>query len=105
MYERKTKCILVLFAVLAQFMCFLTIAETWHLDKNQADWKVVSQRTEDRYLLAVSELKRTINTGQIDAIEPAVTKLKEDFPDITGPDLDVFIEAEKLYAKRKFSII
>lgn len=75
-------------------------AETWRLDK-QGQWKTVS--AEDKYLLAVAEIKKLVNTGQAEAVRQAIDKLKKDFPEIAGPDLDAFMKAEILYSKGKFS--
>ncbi len=77
-------------------------AKTWRLDQNR-QWKAVSTEGQDKYLLAVSEIKQLVNTGRTKDAAKAVIKLKKDFPEIAGPDLDAFIEAEMLFAKGKFS--
>jgi len=77
-------------------------AKTWRLDQNQ-QWKALSEEGQDKYLLAVAEIKQLIDTGRTKDAVKAVTKLKQDFPEITGPDLDAFIEAEMLFAKGNFS--
>lgn len=76
-------------------------AETWHLQKGE-DWKALSKRGEDGYLLAVAEIKKLINKGQTDAVGEALERLKKEFPEIAGPDLDSFIEAEMLFSEGKF---
>jgi len=77
-------------------------AETWRL-KQGRDWKAVSAEAEDKYLLAVAQIKKLVNTGQTEAVRKALDKLKKDFPEIAGPDLDAFIEAELLFSKGKFA--
>jgi len=77
-------------------------ATTWRLDQNQ-QWKTVSAEGQDKYLLAVAEIKQLVNAGRTKDAAKAVVKLKKDFPEIAGPDLDAFIEAEMLFAKGKFS--
>jgi outer membrane protein assembly factor BamD (BamD/ComL family) len=77
-------------------------AETWRLGQN-GDWKAVSAEGEDKYLLAVAQIKKLVNTGQTEAVSKALDKLKKDFPEIAGPDLDAFIEAEKLFSEGKFT--
>jgi len=77
-------------------------AETWHLGRD-GDWKVVSAEGKDKYLLAVTEIKRLVNTGQTEAVWQMINKLKKDFPEIAGPDLDAFIKAETLFCEGKFS--
>jgi hypothetical protein len=71
-------------------------ADTWRLGKEQ-DWKAVAPEGRDKFLLAVAETKKLVNTGQTKAASQAFDKLKKDFPEITGPDLDVFIKAEMLF--------
>lgn len=77
-------------------------SETWHLEQG-LDWKAISAKGEDKYLLAVAQAKELVNTGQTEAARKALNKLKKDFPEITGPDLDAFIEAEMLFCEGKFT--
>jgi len=74
---------------------------TWRLGKDQ-EFKTVSPEGKDKFLLAVAETKKLVNTGQIKAARRAFDELKKDFPEIAGPDLDAFIEAEILFCKGKF---
>lgn len=74
--------------------------QTWRLGE-EGQWEVVS--AEDKYLLAVAEIKKLVNMGETLAVEQAIDKLKKDFPEIAGPDLDAFIKAEMLYSKGKFT--
>jgi len=85
--------------------------QTWRLNEEE-QWKAVSAISatgkgegtgEDRYLLAVAEIKELVNMGETSAVGQAVDKLKKDFPEIAGPDLDAFIKAEVLYSKGKFT--
>jgi outer membrane protein assembly factor BamD (BamD/ComL family) len=75
-------------------------ADTWRLGDKQ-DWQSLS--ADDRYLLAVAETKKLVNAGQTEAASKAFDKLKKEFPEIAGPDLDVFIEAETLLCEGKFT--
>lgn len=77
------------------------LADTWHLEKGR-DWKAVSAEGKDKFLLAVAETKKLVNTGQNKAARKAFDVLKKDFPEIAGPDLDIFIEAEMLYCRGHF---
>jgi outer membrane protein assembly factor BamD (BamD/ComL family) len=77
-------------------------ADTWRLGGEQ-DWKSLSTDQKDKYLLAVAETKKLVNAGQTAAARKAFNKLKKDFPEIAGPDLDVFIEAEMLFCRGKFT--
>lgn len=76
-------------------------ADTWRLEKGR-DWKAVSAQGQDKFLLAVAETKKLVNTGQTKAARKAFDKLKKDFPEIAGPDLDAFIKAEMLFCRGKF---
>ncbi len=85
---------LVILAVLAASST--VSADIWRLEKGQ-DWKPVSAQGKDKFLLAVAETKKLVNTGQTKAAREAFDKLKKDFPEIAGPDLDAFIKAEILF--------
>ncbi len=76
-------------------------ADIWRLEKGQ-DWEAVSAEGKDKFLLAVAETKKLVNTGQAKAAREAFDKLKKDFPEIAGPDLDAFIKAEMLFCKGDF---
>jgi outer membrane protein assembly factor BamD (BamD/ComL family) len=77
-------------------------AETWHLEKGN-DWKQVQPDTQDNFLMAVAGIKDLINNGKTRQVRRAYENLKQEFPQIQGPDVDAFIKAELLYAKRKFN--
>ncbi|MHC4114032.1 MAG: outer membrane protein assembly factor BamD [Planctomycetota bacterium] len=68
-------------------------AQTWHLEKGQ-DWQALSAEGEGRYLLAVAEIKRLVDAGKKEDVLKAYDKLKKDFPEIAGPDLEAFMKAE-----------
>jgi outer membrane protein assembly factor BamD (BamD/ComL family) len=90
----------MLAAVTGVFASSIFSAETWRLGE-EGQWKAVS--AEDRYLLAVAEIKKLVNMGQTKAVGQAIDKLKKDFPEIAGPDLDAFMKAEMLYSGGKFT--
>lgn len=75
-------------------------AETWRLGK-EGQLKAVS--AEDKYLLAVAEIKKLVNMGETKAVGQAINKLKKDFPEAVGPDLDAFMKAEMLFCAGKFT--
>jgi tetratricopeptide (TPR) repeat protein len=76
-------------------------AQTWRLSPD-GELEVLSAE-KDKYLLAVSEIKKLVNTGQTEAVTRAVEQLKKDFPEIAGPDLDAIVEADMLFCKGKFT--
>jgi len=77
-------------------------ADTWHLERGR-DWKAVSAEGQGKFLLAVAETKKLVNTGQTEAARKAFEALKKEFPEIAGPDLDAFIKAEMFYCKGRLS--
>jgi hypothetical protein len=77
-------------------------AGTWRLE-DTGNWKQVSQQGQDKFLMAVAEGKKLVNTGQTKAARKAFEQLKEEFPEIAGPDLDRFIKAELLLSRRKLT--
>ena len=100
MPERTTQFIVLAAIVLSTFT--LLQADTWRLGPQQ-DWQSLSADQKDKYLLAAAETKKLVNAGQTGAARRAFDKLKKDFPEIAGPDLDVFIEAEILFCQGKFT--
>ncbi len=98
----KYKKILIALAIAAVLPALSTVsADTWRLGKDR-DWKAVSAEGQDKFLLAVAETKKLVNTGQTKAAQKAFDKLKKDFPEIAAPDLDAFIKAEMLFCRGKF---
>ena len=80
-------------------------AKTWRLESADGgpNWKLVSTQKQDKYLLAVAQIKRLVNTGQTEDVRKALDRLKKDFPEIAGPDLDAFIKAEMLFSNGEFT--
>src|SRR4030043_238081 len=92
--------LVMLIAAAGVFVSPVFSAETLRLGED-GQWKAVS--AEDKYLLAVAEIKKLVNTGQTKAVGQAIDKLKKDFPEIAGPDLDAFMKAEMLFCEGKFT--
>lgn len=102
MFKNKIR-FLIFSAVVLVLSCegLLVWAKTWRLGKGQA-WKEVSEQGQDKYVLAVAEIKRLVNAGKTEAVRKALDELKRDYPEIAGPDLDAFVEAEILFSEDKF---
>jgi outer membrane protein assembly factor BamD (BamD/ComL family) len=100
MLRNKLKLVILVMAIVLSTMS-VGRADTWRLGKDH-DWQAVSAQGGDKFLLAVAETKKLINTGQAKAAAQAFEKLKKDFPEIVGPDLDIFIKAEMLFCEGKF---
>ncbi|MHC4357119.1 MAG: outer membrane protein assembly factor BamD [Planctomycetota bacterium] len=77
-------------------------ADTWRLDADQK-WKEVSAERRGRFLVALANADRFVNTGQVEQAQASFDAIKKDFPEIAGPDIDLFIEAEMHYCKGKLA--
>jgi tetratricopeptide (TPR) repeat protein len=75
---------------------------TWRLEKG-GKFRAVNPDSEDKFIMAVAEAKRFVNTGQVSAARWAYDELKKDFPEIVGPDFDLFVKAEIFYCKGQFT--
>ncbi|MBN2269285.1 MAG: tetratricopeptide repeat protein [Sedimentisphaerales bacterium] len=74
--------------------------DVWRLD-NDEKWTLISP--DDKFLVAVAEVKKLVNTGQTEPARLAYEQLKKDFPELADPDLDAFIEADLLFSQGKFT--
>jgi len=102
MLEYKMRFVIVLAVILLLSALPVVGGETWRLEQGR-DFKAVSPEGEDKYLLTVAQIKKLVSTGQTDKAGKAFDKLKKDFPEIAGPDLDAFIKGEMLFCKGKFT--
>lgn len=102
MLKYKMRFVMVLAVILLLSALPVVGGETWRLEKGQ-DFKPVSPEGGDKYLLAVAQIKKLVGTGQTEQAGRAFDKLKKDFPEIAGPDLDAFIKAEMMFSKGKFT--
>jgi len=75
--------------------------ETWHLEGGE-QWKAVSESGRGQYLPAIAEIKKLVDSGDVEAVKEAAAELKERFGEFSGPDWDAFMAAEILYCKGKF---
>ena len=83
---------------LAVSVGMVSAAETWMLNDGQ-NWENIADSPHGGYIMAVTNVKKLIDTGQLDEAKKAVSQLKKDFPQIAGADLDAFMAAEELYAQ------
>jgi outer membrane protein assembly factor BamD (BamD/ComL family) len=77
-------------------------ADTLHLT-GDGEWEKVADDAAGKYMLAVAKIKQLITAGEVKSAQDALERLKADFPDAAGADLDAFMEAEMLYAARKWA--
>ncbi len=87
-------------AVLVVLLGGFAGAATYLLD-DSGDWDSIADTPEGQYLLAISKIKQDIQTGEDEPVMKALEKLKNDFPELAGEQVDEYIEAEKLYFQGK----
>ncbi|UCF00232.1 MAG: tetratricopeptide repeat protein [Planctomycetota bacterium] len=102
MYKCKVRFIVVSAVLVLLSVLPLYSAETWRLGQGQ-DLQSMSAEGEDKFLLAVAEIKQLVITGQADAVSEALEQLKKEYPEIAGPDFDAFVDAEMLFCKGELS--
>lgn len=71
-------------------------------ETGQSDSKAVNPASKDQYLQAVANITKLVNAGEKKDVGKAASKLKKDFPDFAGADVDAFIKAEKSFCKGQF---
>ena len=76
-------------------------AQTLHLDADDT-WQNVAESADGGYMLAVANIKQLITAGKPRQAQQALADLKNNFSEIAGPDLEVFMQAEMLYAQGKW---
>jgi len=101
MSERWLQFVMVCTVVLLLSAPLAAPKETFRLDKG-GQLKALETQGQDKYLLAVCQVKKLIEAGRAKAAGKAVEQLKKDFPEIAGKDLDAFFEAEMLFCRGKF---
>ena len=72
MFKSKLR-FLIVSAVVFVLCCELPVvwSKTWRLENGQA-WKEVSEQEQDKYVVAVAEIKRLVNAGKTEAVRKAL---------------------------------
>lgn len=96
------KQVLAASAVILFIWSGLANCETWRLKKD-GQLQAVTADGQDRYLLAAAKIKQMAGRGQAQQVIESLDRLKKDFPEIAGPDLDAFMQAEILAAQGKYA--
>lgn len=97
----KIKGFILIFA--AASMC-LAESQTWHLQKD-GQWQQLSKGKENDFLMAVSQAKQYVSSGETSEAQQAYAKIKKDYPQIAGgKDYDEYVKAEILYSRRKYDL-
>lgn len=76
--------------------------ETWRLQDGK-EWQSVTTDRQERYLLAISELKDFVRSASAREVKDAVAELQQDFPERVGPDLERFALAEREYWRDRYT--
>lgn len=101
MFEYRTRLLtLVTLAVLSA--SWTALADTWRLDAEQ-EWKEISAERRGSFLLALANADSFVNDGQAKSAQASFDAIKQDFPEISGPDFDLFIKAEVYFCKGKLA--
>lgn len=77
-------------------------ASTWQLDDKQ-NWDLIATDPQTKFLEALSDVQKLVDERKTKAAEKEFKALKENFPKFTGPDLNLFVKAEILLSKKKFT--
>ncbi|MCK5564966.1 MAG: outer membrane protein assembly factor BamD [Planctomycetes bacterium] len=88
--------------VLSTFCVAEQAGQTWQLDQKN-NWQSLSGSSDGNYLSAIAKIKQAVANGDEESITAQLGQLKTDYPDLAGPDLDAYIEAELLFAKGKWT--
>lgn len=101
MLEYKTR-LAALAVTVVLSVSWAASADTWRLDEEQ-EWKEISAQRRDSFLLALANADRFVDAGQSEPAQASFDAIKQDFPEIAGPDLDIFIKAEVYFSKGKLA--
>ena len=92
MFDKK---ILAVSFVLLTMIAASAVSETWQFGGDQ-EFQSLEDNPEGKFLLEMTKIKDLIDQGKSGQLPGALEDLKAQFPDIAGPDLDFFLEAEML---------
>jgi outer membrane protein assembly factor BamD (BamD/ComL family) len=98
-YKVMRKNGLILFAVLG--LGVICAAETWHLGNDQ-NWQKTSENGQSAFMLAASDAKQYVSTGNTGKAKKAYDQLKKNYPEIASEDFNAYVKAEILYSRHKY---
>ncbi len=93
---------ILLFVAVLLSIPSIVLANTWRLEQG-SQWEALDAEGDDKLLLEVAKIKELVDAGHTKAAKRAFKALKQDFSEIAGPDLDLFIKAEIHYSKGKLA--
>ena len=106
---RRTITVWLILASVGAAVCTLRAAETidgeqqtWLLS-SEGEWQDLSTLEDSDYLLTIIRIKKSVAEGNKDSIVKELNQLKNDYPELTGADLDSYMKGEILFAEGKWS--
>ena len=97
--SKKKVCLLVFVAIMV--VCQVSFGETWYL--KDGTFKALDAESQGQYLLDVANIKTLASTGQCRDLKKALKKLKADFPEVAGADLEAFLKADMYFCQHKYT--
>ncbi len=76
------------------------VSQQTYVVEDDLDIRALSE-SQDRYLLAVANMKQWVQQGRPKELETAITQFKQDFPQADTEQMEEFFQAERLYANGK----
>jgi len=74
--------------------------QTWRLDGGKG-LKALDTAGEDKFLAEAVHIKQLVNEGKTGKVKKAFKQFKKDYPELAGPDMDMFMKAEVFLSKGK----
>ncbi len=87
-------------------LCFCTILSAGCASTGQIDSREiinVAPQVQDSFFKTLTNINVLVFNGQTDDVRSAYYALREDFPDVDGPDLDLYIKADVLLSQEKLT--
>jgi hypothetical protein len=92
--------------LLFALFCFYAILSAGCASTGQKDAREiikVAPQAKDSFFKAIADVNVLVFSGQTDDVRSAYDALREDFPDVDGPDLDMYIKADVLLSQQKLT--
>jgi TolA-binding protein len=96
-----TKNFVILLLIMTLCCGFGYSQQTWRLDES-GQMQEISGDKQSRFALAVSNFKSLVAEGKASQAQKAAVDIKENFPDIVGPEFNAFVQADLLYAENDY---
>lgn len=91
----------ILLLIITLYCGFGYSQQMWRLDESGQMQELAGDK-RSRFALAVSHFKTLVAEGKANEAENAAVEIKENFPDMVGPEFDAFAQADLLYAENDY---